>query len=338
VSDPDAGSLTWTIVDVTTDARELSPSTVVGPVTVDLDDDRVEEQTGHFAAVGNPLIPSGAEDGAHEIRWSWTIDGKPHAYAERFDVLEGVPRGLGGGYALVSDFRREDMCEEGASTLKLLRLIQAASLDVERYTKKFFDPRRLSLRLDGTGSNLLPLGHPIIALEAVSILDQPISVDFDDRELRVYNRHLGGLLDPDDRRAPLIALPGLLLPFEMEGTWSSTFVVAPSLRSRFPTYPQNITVTGLFGWTDPDGTHLGKTPDDIREVTRLIVRRKLPSLTDTDAAFDAQEGHRVKRIKTRDQEIEYEAARVTGMVPFTGDPEIDRILSRYVRTLRVGST
>lgn len=338
VSDPDDGSLTWTIVDVTTDARELSPSTVAGPISVDLDDDRVEEQTGHFAAVGNPLIPSDAEIGAHEIRWSWTVDGKAHSYAERFDVLEGVPRGLGGGYALVSDFRREDVCEEGASTVRLLRLIAEQSQEIERWTRRWFEPRLLEIQVDGTGQNTLLLGQPIIALSSVKIVDQPIAVDFDSDELRVYNRHLTGMLDPDDRVSPRISLPLLRWPYELGGTWSGLFSSSPSIRRSFPAYEQNVRVEGIFGYTDPDGTHLGKTPDAIRRATMLLVQRRLPSLADTDAAFDAQEGHRVKRIKTRDQEIEYDQRLVAGTLAITGDPTIDRLLTPFMSALRVGST
>lgn len=338
IADPDDGSLTWTIVDVSTDAKELVPTTVTGPITVDLDAHRIKDQTGHFAAVASPLVPADAEVGAYEIRWAWTVDDVAFAYAQRFDVLEGVPRGLGGGYALVSDFRRDEICEDGASTIKLLRLLQSESAFVEQVTRKFFEPRFLSYMVDGTGKNVLLLGHPIIALSSVKLLDQPIAIDFDSDELRVYNRHLGGLLDPDDRVSPQIALPTYTLPFELEGSWSRSFQTGPSLRNRFPEYQLNVSVEGLFGYTDPDGTHLGKTPDKIREVTRLLVRRQIPSLADTEGQFEAQEGHRVRRVKTRDQEIEYNSEATAGVVTITGDASIDRILSLYVRTLRAGST
>ncbi len=312
--------------------------TVTGPVTVNLTAHRIKNQTGHFAAVASPLVPADAEVGAYEIRWAWTVDDVAQTYAQRFDVLEGVPRGLGGGYALVSDFRREEICEDGASTIKLLRLIASESAFIEQVTRRFFEPRHLSYKVNGTGNSVLLLGHPIIALSSVTLMDQPIAVDFDSDELKVYNRHLGGLLDPDDRVSPQIALPTHTLPFELEGSWSRTFQTGPALRSKFPEYALNVSVVGLFGYTDPDGTHLGKTPDKIREATRLLVRRQLPSLGDTEGQFEAQEGHRVRRIKTRDQEIEYNPEATDGVVTITGDASIDRILSLYVRTLRVGST
>lgn len=338
IADPDAGSLTFTIVDISTDANEMSPVTVVAPVTVDLDADRIADQTGHFAAVGSPLLPADETTGAHEVRWSWTIDGKSFSYAQRFDVLEGLPRGIGQGYALVSDFRGEDFCEDAASTLRLLKLIDSESRRVETFTRRFFEPRYLKLRVDGTGDNTLLLGHPIIALSSVSIVEQPIAIDFDSDELRIYNRHLLGLLDPDDRKSPQISIPNIRWPYELGGTWSGIFSSSPSIRRNFPDYEQNVHVEGLFGYTDPDGTHLGRTPTDIRDVVMLMVQRKLPKLTDTDALFDLQEGHRVTSLKTRDQSIDYGPKRVAGAIPFTGDPEIDRLLSAYTRSLRVGST
>lgn len=338
ISDPDAGSLTWTIVDVSTDAKELVPVTVTGPVTVNLTTHRIKNQTGHFAAVASPLVPADAEVGAYEIRWSWTVDGAAQSYAQRFDVLEGVPRGLGGGYALVSDFRRDEVCEDGASTIKLLRLIASESAFIEQVTRRFFEPRLLSFKADGQGGDTLLLGQPIIALSSVKVRDEPIAIDFDADELRVYNRHLGGMLDPDDRAAPRVTIPNLRLPVEFGGTWSGIHVFPSSFRASFPSSALNVSVEGLFGYTDPDGTHLGKTPDKIREVTRLLVRRQLPSLADTEGQFEAQEGHRVKRIKTRDQEIEYNTEATAGVLTITGDASIDRILSLYVRTLRVGST
>lgn len=338
VADPDDGSLAFTIVDVSTAAKELTPTTLVASTTVDLDTARIQDRTGHFAAVGSPLIPANASIGAHEIIWSWTIDSKPYEYVERFDVLAGVPRGLGGGYALVSSFREEEVCEDAATTLRLLKLIKAQSEFIETVTKKWFEPRFMSVRVDGTGKNALLLGHPIIALSTVSVSDEPVAIDFASNELRVYNRHLTGLLDPDDRRSPMIALPHLRWPYELGGSWQGLFSSSPTLRDSFPHHEQNILVEGLFGYTDPDGTHLGKTPEAIRKATMLLVRRELPTLADTEGVFDAQEGHRTKRIKTRDQEVEFDDERLEGVITITGDAAVDRLLSLYLPGLRVGST
>lgn len=337
IADPDDGSLTWSIVNISTDAMEIGPVTVTGPITVNLTTHRIANQTGHFAAVRSPLVPANETVGAHEIRWAWTIDGAPFSYAQRFDVLEGVPRGLGGGYCLVSDLRAEEIGDDAVSDLRLLKLIAQESRFVDRATRRFFEPRFLSFRADGTASPILLLGEPIIALSTVKIADQEIAIDFDSNELVVYNRHLGGLLEPDDRTAPRIQLPLRNLPFELEGTWSPAFQIGQSLRSRFPDYAQNIMVEGLFGYTDPDGTHLGQTPDPIREATMLLVRRKIPTLADTEGQFEAQEGHRTKRIKTRDQELELDGERLSGVITITGDAQIDRLLSLFVRSLRAGS-
>jgi hypothetical protein len=136
---------------------------------------------------------------------------------------------------------------------------------------------------------------------------------------------------------PMISIPSLKWPFETYGTWAGIFSTSPSLRQNFPRSAQNVSVTGLFGYTDPDGTPLGRTPDSIRQATMLLVRRELGSLSDGDTTFDLQEGHRVKRIKTRDQEIEYSDERMDGALTVTGDGAIDRLLSMYIRPIRLGA-
>jgi hypothetical protein len=335
IVDPDADSLSFTLVDVSTEDKECVPVTVFGPQVVDLTADRIGTDVGHFAA--RFTLPAAEPLGAHEILWSWTLKGKPQSYAQRFDVLAGVPRGLGWGYALVSDFRAEGIDAKKASDLRLLKLIKEQSEWIEQVTGRFFEPRFMDTPIDGTDSLKLLLGYPILALQGVSILDDPIAIDPASRELVVYNRHLRGLLEPDDRDAPRVEIPEVFPLLDAFGSYANDDASSFVLRTSFPQSAQNVRVQGLFGYTDPDGSPLGRMPTGIRKALLLLVMRNLPSLACETEGFDARFVNRVTSMETRDQKIHF-ASKGLGEGGFTGDIEIDNLLSLYARPIRLYAT
>jgi hypothetical protein len=97
----------------------------------------------------------------------------------------------------------------------------------------------------------------------------------------------------------------------------------------WPRGQQNVTVQGIFGYTEPDGSPTGRTPELIRHATKLLVLRELPLLADIDAREDAQKRYRLTSERTRDQSYTLEALRLHGA--FTGDPAIDNILVAFAR-------
>ena len=351
--DPDAGTLTFSIYDCSTEEKDAAGGVlVVGPHTVDLTADRIAydpnlatPEPGHFAAAFT--LSSSEPVGAHEIRWSWTRTTAPPitwqaetrdlTYTQRFDVLVGVPMGLGGGYALVSDFRDEGIECEMASDVRLLKLIKSQSEDVEQLTGRFFEPRFLDVHVDGTDGRILLVGPPIIALDGVSILDEPIELNPWSRELLIYNRHLRGYLDPDDRSAPRVEIPACNDIIDPYGGAYSYGYAYPPLRMGFPKSSQNVKIQGLFGYTDPDGTTIGCTPSGIKRAVMLLVKRNLPKLACENEVFDARMGGRAIMLKTRDQSVNFAAAGL-GEGQYTSDLEIDRILSRFARPMRMGAT
>jgi hypothetical protein len=91
----------------------------------------------------------------------------------------------------------------------------------------------------------------------------------------------------------------------------------------------------VFGYTEPDGSPAGRTPEMIRHATKLLVMRDLPLLASTDQREDAQRRFRLTSERTRDQSYTLEALKLHGA--FTGDPEIDNILVAFVRPPDLGA-
>jgi hypothetical protein len=279
--------------------------------------------TGHFVARWTPPLDEAI--GTHEVRWFFRLNaGSPEqTFREEFEVLATVAGFSADGYASVSDLRAEGVAAADATDARLQQLIALASRYIERVTGRFFEPRAQTLVLDGTGGRTLPLGHPIVGVESVVIDASPFSpgdLPVDPSVYRVYNRHLTqGLVLPDDRDNP-----------KLELLYGDGAVGALGLGSFiWPRGQQNITVRGVFGYTEPDGSPTGKTPALIRHATKLLVMRELPLLGNTDQREDAQRRYRLTSERTRDQSYTLEALQLHGA--FTGDPEIDNILVAFVR-------
>jgi hypothetical protein len=225
-------------------------------------------------------------------------------------------------------------CGLGYSDPILLALITGATAFIDAVTGWFFEDRELEILLDGRGSHILQVPLPIIEIEKVEVVDPtytPGTSELDLTSIVVYNRHLSGLTNPDDRKNPKIA-------------FISSVVSGSLFMSDWPLGSQNIKLTGTFGFTEYDGgtTPEGVTPALIKEVCEMLAQRNLPSAPGTavggpsDPAWyerHMREQGRVIREKVRDQEIGFAAAsaseggNVTGII--TGDPFIDMILLMY---------
>jgi hypothetical protein len=150
--------------------------------------------------------------------------------------------------------------------------------------------------------------------------------------LIVYNRHLTqGLLNPDDRRRPMLEVVGL------EAWWAELGY-----------FPVNtwVQITGLWGFTELpldaapaetyEGSQIptshGSTPALIVEVAKRLVVREVAQLADVAGREDARWRHRIIAERTRSQSYQMESltnlARLGGP---TGDPDIDEILVEFLR-------
>ena len=94
-----------------------------------------------------------------------------------------------------------------------------------------------------------------------------------------------------------------------------------------------------FTLTIPTFPQGGETPEEIKRATLLLAAKRLGKLATEDPIEDALSGGRVRRMKVRDQEIQFSAdSRVAnGEASWSGDPEVDSILASYMRPPRIGA-
>ena len=340
-------SLEYVIFDTSTTDKKINPVQVfpvAGRQAVDLTDcstggDRLS--LGRFAA--DWAIGAAEALGDHTIEW-YVVPNNGDAeinYSQKFQVLpadEAIPQ----GYITISDMRREGVTEALADDDRVLLAIKLATDFIDRITGRSFSPSYKTISFDGRGGPKLLFMEPIIALESLKIEEMPYFTSGDTLvtpdTLKVYNRHIErNLVSPDDRSNPKIELRATAILEGRQRVDVNLFQVV-----NFPRGQQNIEVTGVFGFTEPDGSTTGSTPEEIKLVARKLALRELPELLDFDAREDFQNRFKITREKTRDQLIQY-IERPAGRSNtaffgyFTGDPLIDNILAAYMRPPALGS-
>lgn len=222
------------------------------------------------------------------------------------------------GYCTLQDIRDEGFADPPYTDARVEAIIVLASEMIDAATGQWFEPRDLTISLDGDGTKTLRLEVPIIAITSVTMDEDEVELT----DLVVYNRHVTqNLRRPDDRRYSriewnqnLVNLPGYRMVPQTDLVWTAG--------------QQNVVLEGTFGYTDYDGTDEGKTPPMLVHLCKLLVMRELEFLYDPDAREDYRERHRATKYKTRDQEISLSANKISpcsalanGML--TGDPSID---------------
>jgi hypothetical protein len=260
------------------------------------------------------------------------------------ELSDPIPATGGGNYVSVADIRDEGVLETVHDDARVLSTIRLAESFIEKVTGRWFYPRLMEIKLNGTDSDVLPVPPPIISITDIRMLYEPIvgSPTYNDISVdavRVYNRHLTqGLLDPDDREAPKLVFEDYDLS-AIAKWWPGS---------------QNVVLTGYFGYTQlgPNDTAaetsegsqvpvtFGSCPPEIADAAKRIVVLWLPERGDLDAQDDAQRRFNISRIKTRDQEIQYSAAASAGSSRVgwaTGDPSIDILLAAFRRPPSLGA-
>jgi hypothetical protein len=192
---------------------------------------------------------------------------------------------------------------------------------LDRTTRQWFDERAAVVKLDGTDSDALHFGVPIITCNSLTINDQDEVLDTDFYE--VYNNRTGY---PDDRRNPRIKLK--------RGRNGSIFTGVVT-SSRFYKGRRNQTIDGTWGYTEADGS----TPELIKRGLALLVIEKL-----TDPAIAPPGGNPVAPVvptgllteeETDDHRKRWDTAggatraRKPGLLGLTNNPEVLRIIELY---------
>lgn len=335
-------SLEFQIFDVSTPARRVVPvqvyPTVVGTrQAVNLTDCPVGDRlgTGRYVARWTPEADEPLGD--HRIVWFVTReDGDAEeTFEHEFGVVQDGEPVEPGTYCTISDMRDEGFTDLMASDARLYKAIRKASKFIERVTGQWFEPRFMEQKLNGRGSPFTFFGVPVIAVESVEVNSFPFDPDpdfiFSNEGIRVYNRHLSGMLEHDDRQNPKIEIFRGPRHFT-RADYDAHAVDYVNLH--FPKGQQNVIVRGVFGYTDPDGSPSGEVPSDIRHVCALLAARNITQLSDPDRSLDLQ-AFRISQERTREQSISFAspggraASAIYGY--FTGDPEIDSILAAYMR-------
>jgi hypothetical protein len=209
-------------------------------------------------------------------------------------------------YTTVEDMRAEGVTAAQASDERLTALIEEASRMIDRATGWFFEPRELTYHLDGRGTPTIELPAPLIRLDQLLIDGSEVVVTFE---------------NPIVIGAPVQS--GFYAPH-----------ITFRYGRRFPRGRSNVETSGVWGYTEHDGTFMGRTPLEIRRACMMIVLRLLPSLADTDATDEARNRWRVVEERTRDQSYKLNPAQRGS---FTGDPDIDHILLSYRRPAAMGA-
>lgn len=218
-----------------------------------------------------------------------------------------------GDYVTLDEARAEGITEAMAEDDVLLAKIARASARIDKLTGQWFEPRELTLLVDGESSRRLGLSVPIIDVAEIVADDEVVLLE----DVAVYNRHMTGQVGgEDDRTDPHIDFRN---------------------GRRWPAGRQNISVEGTFGYTDPPGPP-GTTPPDISRACLLLVVQDLPALGDPDERLENLLRLRLISEKTRDQSQAYGTPRTGGARGYlTGNEEIDQLLEHYMGPLAIGS-
>lgn len=296
---------------------------------------------GHYVI---PFDPSSWDPvvGLYEtrLRVKNTDESEYKEFAFDWELIQDPISLLSPSYAFIADMREEGVPASSFADIRLMKALARATKEIIRFTQRQFGVYDKILSLDGRDKPALLLEEPIIGLSDIQIISDYVTVsgqyDVNLEEIAIYNRHLTqGLIDPDDRDSPKVTLEY----WEEPGTRKRRRILGQEV---FPYGRQNVKLTGLFGYTEPDGSFTGQIPVLIREV---CIKMALRHLQTSYAAYQAAGGDGSRVIvkeRTRDQEVQYatpkqiESSRVMAS-PFTGDPDIDNILLAYVAPMHMGA-
>ena len=204
-------------------------------------------------------------------------------------------------YATVADMRAEGVTPAMAGDTRLAVLLDEATRTIDKVTGWHFEPRSATLQFDGRRTQSLWLPVPPIRLYRLAINGE--DVPFSRAHLVVVGAPVGPSFD------------------------------GPRLTLRhgrvFPRGEGNVTVGARWGYTEEDGTPEGRTPPSIRRACMLLVLRSLSPLADEDS-LEERTRWRVVEERTREQSYRLDTVR-PAVRPLTGEPEVDALLSPYVR-------
>lgn len=275
----------------------------------------------YFAAYTVPLT---APIGTHEIRWFFKLlpASPEQQFFEEFEVLGTPVASADADYISVSDVRAAGVNTDPPSDAAIQASICLWQAFIDRATRQWFRPIELELYLDGTDSDALHFGVPIISISEVRINSE--SDPLPTERYKVYNANLY----PADKQNPRIKLVD---EFEQH----RDIFTAPLRTGRtiFRKGRQNQYLKGIFGCVEADGS----APPLIRHALTKLVIEKLatplvsgtsplpPPILSGIITEEWTDGHKI----TYAQSGGALKPRAPGLAGITNDQEILNILRLY---------
>lgn len=264
--------------------------------------------------------------GTHRIVWRWKVSAaSPYQSGqEDFEVLVQSAGSSADLYISVQDIRDLGMPNPPDDDT-VLATIEVWQAFLERACRQWFVPKAMILSVDGTDSDTIHLGVPIISIDYVKLNDDPAELD---TELyRVYN----ATRYPDDRRNPRIKL----VPHHDLDIYT---MPVSDYSLRFRKGRQNQEIKGTFGFVEEDGS----VPKLIkRALTKLVVEKltypifvatggTAPPTNNAPASVgdlleEWTDGHKIKYNAVKPET----KPRAPGLTGITDDPEIHDIIRLY---------
>ncbi|MBM4370123.1 MAG: hypothetical protein FJ098_00615 [Deltaproteobacteria bacterium] len=274
--------------------------------------------------------------GTHRVtcRFVMSVGGPTHVAVFEFELLDPVEWITGTQYhGLVSTRRMYDESFIGAGTTRqaLHRYIDQWSRDVEEKLGRIFGARYLTINVAGRDTPVLLLPEAILCTDQVQAVwkdtsGEEVTFAYDDQYYRVYNRHLDGKIPgEDDRYNPKLEVTGWTDPVAILGSF------------QWPWGRQNIQISGVWGFTDPEPhasgerVPLGKIPPEVQRVVATLVSRSIEDPTMSNPTVWSPGS--IREYKTRDQSIKLGSGSGMTVAPDspTGDPYLDRLLLRFAK-------
>jgi hypothetical protein len=308
----------------------IGSTTALVSVTVNMDTCELggdKLSTGYYVGLLNPTVSS-LDVGAYEIIWYYKVvsTSTEKLASYRFEVLDPRYFRISSRY---ESYVSSDVAQLAAYDLAdRQRALMQASKEVDRLTGRLFFPKYMELlHTVRPSSKRIWLDQPIIGvgeiiLESAGVVTGTLSTyELDNQAIRIYNRHLSGLLSPDDRDNPRIAFAAIGVPAAS---------IEPAF---FPSGVKNIRIKGAFGYTDPDGSPFGEVPQPLKDVVLYLAFRRLVDPLGIDPTLTSP--GRIRSAKTRDQSISFDTSGYSSS-SLTGDVRYDQILADYCRPPHVG--
>ena len=262
--------------------------------------------------------------GAYRIEWRWKDDaGAEYLFGSEDFIVASTAVGADPLYISIASLRSLGL-PNPPTDLEVETSIRTWQKCVERVTRQWYFPKNLEFTIDGTDSDALHFGVPIISIDHIKLNRDPNALDVN--LYKVYNKN-----ELEDRSNPRIKL--------VDGFGEDLDIFTRPLstgRLKFRKGRQNQFVKGTFGYVEQDGS----VPLLIQRAVTLLVIEKItlppysppgtdplapPPIVTGTLVEEWTDGHR-KRYGEAGGPIK---PRAPGLAGLTNNPEVLQIFKLY---------